>query len=127
VRGDRIINLQLNPPELGTVKLTMEIKGNTLQLGIIAESSSVKEIMLANAHELKAALLDQGIKLDRLDVQVGQNFGRSLMNLNEGSGQEHQRHQKMNEDLISGNDFQEDILPNLRSMAGRDYLLDLEA
>lgn len=127
VRGDRIINLQLNPPELGTVKLTMEIKGNTLQLGIIAESSSVKEIMLANAHELKAALLDQGIKLDRLDVQVGQNFGRSLMNLSEGSGQEHQRHQKMNEDLISGNDFQEDILPNLRSMAGRDYLLDLEA
>lgn len=127
VRGDRIINLQLNPPELGTVKLTMEIKGNTLQLGIIAESSSVKEIMLANAHELKAALLDQGIRLDSLDVQVGQNFGRSLMNLNEGSGQEHQRHQKMNEDLISGNEFQEDILPNLRSMAGRDYLLDLEA
>ena len=127
VRGDRIINLQLNPPELGTVKLSIEIKGNTLQLGMIAESSSVKEIMLANAHELKAALLDQGIRLDRLDIQVGQNFGRSLMNLNEGSGQAHQRHQKMNEDLISGNDFQEDILSNQRSMAGRDCLLDLEA
>lgn len=127
VRGDRIINLQLNPPELGTVKLSMEIKGNTLQLGMIAESSSVKEIMLANAHELKAALLDQGIKLDRLDVQVGQNFGRSLMNLNEGSGQERQQYQETGGDLFSDNDIQEDVSPNPRSMAGRDYLLDLKA
>ncbi|MDP3286101.1 MAG: flagellar hook-length control protein FliK [Desulfobacterales bacterium] len=127
VKGDRIINLQLNPPELGAVKLSMEIKGNTLQLGMIAESSSVKEVLLANAHELKAALLDQGIKLDSLDIQVEQGFGRSLTNLNEGLEREHQRHQKMNEDLISDNDFQEDILPNLRSMAGRDYLLDLKA
>ena len=127
VRGDRIINLQLNPPELGSVKLSMEIKGNTLQLGMITESSSVKEIMLANAHELKAALLDQGIKLDRLDVQVGQNFGRSLMNLNEGSGQEHQQYQESDGNLFSDNDIQEDVLPNPRGMAGRDYLLDLKA
>lgn len=127
VRGDRIINLQLNPPELGSVKLTMEIKGNTLQLGMIAESSSVKEIMLANAHELKAALLDQGIKLDRLDVQVGQNFGRSLMNLNEGSGQEPQQYQETDGNLFSDNDLQEDVLPKPRNTAGKDYLLDLKA
>ena len=127
VRGDRIINLQLNPPELGSVKLSMEIKGNTLQLGMITENSSVKEIMLANAHELKAALLDQGIKLDRLDVQVGQNFGRSLMNLNEGSRQEHQQYQETDGNLFSDNDIQEDVLPSPRSMAGRDYLLDLKA
>lgn len=127
VRGDRIINLQLNPPELGTVKLSMEIKGNTLQLGMIAESSSVKEIMLANTQELRSALLDQGIKLDRLDVQVGQDFGRSLMNLNDGSGQEHQQYQETDVNLFSDNDIQEDVLSNSRSMAGRDYLLNLKA
>jgi len=127
IRGDRIINLQLNPPELGAVKLTMEIKGNTLQLGMIAESSSVKEIMLANAHELRSALLDQGIKLDRLDIQVGQNFGRSLMNLNEGSGREHQQYQETDGNLFSDNEIQEDVLPIPLSMAGRDYLLDLKA
>jgi len=71
--------------------------------------------------------LDQGIKLDRLDVQVGQNFGRSLTNLNEGSGQEHQQYQKTNGDMFPGNDIHEDVLPNSRNMAGRDYLLNLEA
>lgn len=128
LKGDRVINLQLNPPELGTVKLSMEIKGNTLQLGMVTESSSVKEVMLASAHELKAALLNQGIKLDSLDIQVGSSFGRSLMNLNEGSGQEHRQYQEMNGEMFSGNEIQEDVLPGpLVSMAGRDYLLDLKA
>jgi hypothetical protein len=127
LRGDRIINLQLNPPDLGAVKLSMEIKGNTLQLGMIAESSSVKEIMLAGAHELRSALLEQGIRLESLDIQVGQNFGRSLTNLNEGSGQEHQQYHETNGDLFSDNDVQEDVLPSPRNMAGRYYLLDLEA
>ncbi|MBU2621881.1 MAG: flagellar hook-length control protein FliK [Proteobacteria bacterium] len=127
LKGDRIINLQLYPPELGTVKLSMEIKGNTLHLGMVTESSSVKEVMLAGAHELKAALLGQGIKLESLDVQVRQSFGQSLMNLNEGSGQEHQQYQKTNGDLLPGNDIQEEVLPDSRSMAGRVYLLNLEA
>lgn len=127
MRGDRVINLQLNPPELGAVKLSMEIKGNALQLGMIAESISAKEIMLAGAQELKSALLDQGIKLESLDVQVGHNFGRSLMNLNEGSGREHQQYRETNLELLTGDEIQDDVLTRVRSMAERNYLLDLEA
>ncbi|RPH51291.1 MAG: flagellar hook-length control protein FliK [Desulfobacteraceae bacterium] len=127
MRGESVINLQLNPPELGAVKLSMEIKGKTLQLGMITESNSVKEIILAGAHELRSALLDQGIKLESMDIQVGQNFGRSLMNLSEGTEREHQQYQEANGSLSDGDEIQEDILPITRSLAERNYLLDLEA
>lgn len=84
LRGDRIIRLQLKPPELGMVKIKMDIKDHTLKLGMITEHSSVKELLLSNIHELKAALVQQGLRLERLDVQINYNFGQTPANSKEG-------------------------------------------
>jgi hypothetical protein len=87
LRGERVIRLQLKPPELGTVKIEMNIKDNILKLGMIAENSSVKELLLSNVHELKQALVEQGVKLDKLDIQINYNFGQSLSNSKESTKQ----------------------------------------
>ena len=76
--GDRIVRLQLKPPELGRVKINIDIKGNALKLGMIAEHSSVKELLLSNVHELREALVSQGIKLENIDIQINTGFEQSM-------------------------------------------------
>ena len=77
-RGDNVIRLQLKPPELGAVKVEMDIKDNVLKLFMITENSSVREILLSSVHELRDALVEQGVKIEKLDVQINNNFNHSL-------------------------------------------------
>ena len=84
LRGDRIVRLQLKPPDLGRVKINIDIKDNVLKLGMIAEHSSVKELLLSNVHELRGALVSQGIKLENIDIQINYGFGQSLAGSKEG-------------------------------------------
>jgi len=69
-KGDRVLKIQLKPPELGVVKVELDLKENVLKLGMITENSAVKELLLANANELKEALVEQGVKLEKIDVQI---------------------------------------------------------
>jgi len=78
LRGQNDIHLQLRPPEMGAIKVQMSIHEQTLKLGIIAENNSVKELLLSNVPQLREALMDQGIKLDRLDVEINGGFNPSL-------------------------------------------------
>jgi hypothetical protein len=96
LRGERVVRLQLKPPELGTVKIEMNIKDNILKLGMIAENSSVKELLLSNVHELKQALVEQGVKLDKLDVQINYNFDQSLADSKESTRQNQRRTKGVN-------------------------------
>lgn len=84
LRGDRIVRLQLKPPDLGRVKINIDIKDNALKLGMIAEHSSVKELLLSNVHELRGSLVSQGIKLENIDIQINYGFGQSLAGSKEG-------------------------------------------
>ncbi|MBU1052896.1 MAG: flagellar hook-length control protein FliK [Proteobacteria bacterium] len=126
-RGDRIINLQLTPPELGSVKLSMEIKDSVLQLKMVAESASAKEVLLANSHDLKNVLASQGIKLDRLDIQVDSNFGSALTDLNEGYGREQKQQQETGGNLFLNDNIKEEISSDVLIKASKDNLLNLTA
>jgi len=78
IRGDQLVTLQLKPPDLGTVRIKMDIKDHILRLSMTAEHHSVKELLLNNIHELKEALVQHGVKLETVDVQINHNFGQSL-------------------------------------------------
>jgi flagellar hook-length control protein FliK len=84
-RGERILRLQLKPPQLGSLRVEMDMKGNILKLGMTAENSSVKDILLSSVHELKETLSEQGVKLDKIDIDISNNFGQSLANLKDGA------------------------------------------
>jgi len=77
-RGDQVVTLQLKPSGLGTVRIKMDIKDHTLRLSMTAEHHSVKELLLNNINELKEALVQHGVKLETVDVQINYNFGQSL-------------------------------------------------
>jgi len=127
LRGDRIVRLQLNPPELGRVKIMIDIKDNALKLGMIAEHSSVKEILLSNVHELKEALASQGIKLENINIQINTGFGQSMAGskgwMNEGK--------RWNQNSGGGGFMSENNAEVLQSdplkMAAGNHLLNLVA
>jgi len=124
LRGDRVIRLQLKPPELGVLKVEMDMKNNILKLGMITENSSVKELLLSNVHELRETLAQQGVKLERLDVNINYNFGQSLANSKEGlkKGQG----QDLNGMPFMADSDTEDPALDFQNMPG-DRLLDLVA
>ncbi len=126
-RGDKVISLQLTPPELGTIKLSIEIKDNSLRIGMLTETSTAKEILLTNSNDLKHVLANYGIKLDRLDVLVNPNSGHSLTDSNYGFGQEYKQHKETGSSLLSDADAKEDISPDFTKRAVKNYLVDLTA
>jgi len=77
-RGDNHIRLQLRPPQLGAIQIDMNMKNNVLKIGVITEHNSAKEILISNIQELKDSLVQQGVKLERVDIQVNCNLDQSM-------------------------------------------------
>jgi len=125
LKGERVIRLQLKPPELGVLKIELDIKDNILKLGMITENSSVRQLLLSSVHELREALVERGLKLERLDVQINHEFGQSLANSKEGlkEGQS----QELNGVPFIAEDDTEEPISGPRNMVTGDHLLDLMA
>jgi len=127
LRGERVIKLQLHPPDLGSVKVEMDIRDNVLKLGMIIENSTVRELLLSNASELRHALVEQGVKLEKLDIQINYNFGQTLTNSKESSKQ-NQRGTKGTRPMSAiGENSSEQSQTMQRVMLRGDRLLDLTA
>ncbi len=126
-RGERIIRFQLRPPDLGFMKVEMDIKDNVLRLGLITENSSVKELLLSHVQELKEALVQQGIKLEKVDIQINYNFDQSLANSKEELEEKQRSRREFNRTPFTGEGDMEDPEAVARTMATKDHLLDLVA
>ena len=98
LRGDQLVTIQLKPPDLGKVNIKMDIKDHVLKLSMTAEHHSVKELLLNNIHELKEALVQHGVKLEKVDVQINHNFGQSLNASKEGTDNRQDWRQDFNEE-----------------------------
>ncbi len=88
IKGDRVLKLQLRPPDLGALKVQIDIKDNVLKLGLVTENNSVRELLLSNVNNLRESLTANGIKLERMDVDINQDFSRSMEFAREGGNDE---------------------------------------
>lgn len=87
-QGQSRVTIQLNPPSLGQIDVSLSIRNNQLQATMIAESVQVKHILESNMHQLKVTLEGQNIEVDKISVFVGNeesNFA-SLLRENKHSG-----------------------------------------
>ena len=82
--GDNQLTLQLRPPELGSLHIEMEIQNNVLKIGLAAERQATREMLMANVNELKTALSEHGIELNKVDVQLNYNFNQSMAQEQQG-------------------------------------------
>ncbi|MFO7753189.1 MAG: flagellar hook-length control protein FliK, partial [Desulfobacteraceae bacterium] len=85
--GQTEMKLQLRPPELGRIMMTIDDAGNGMKVSVMAENHSAREILLSHAHDLKSTLANSGISLESFDVQMGKDFGQSMADARGQSGQ----------------------------------------
>jgi flagellar hook-length control protein FliK len=82
-RGSARIKLDLNPPNLGTLKMDLSVRQHVLHGILQADNAAAKEMLLSHLPSLKQSLEDQGIHVGDFQVQVDQSFQQAM---NEGSG-----------------------------------------
>ena len=127
LRGEKVLRFQLKPPDLGFMKVEMDIKDNVLRLGMITENSTVKDMLLSHVHELREALVQQGVKLEKVDIQIHYDFGQSLAHSKGGLKEGRGRGQDIKGSPFPGDVDTEDPQTVARMMARGDHLLDLVA
>jgi flagellar hook-length control protein FliK len=83
--------LQLHPPELGRMKVELRLSGDTLQIDVLTRTSEARELLYERVAELKAALEQHGLRIERFAVDVDHRDGAGG-----GFGQAGQRERKGN-------------------------------
>lgn len=68
--GGGQVRLRLHPPELGALQMTLKISDGQMSAQMEVENSLAKDALLSNVHTLKEKLSEQGITIDKFDVQI---------------------------------------------------------
>jgi flagellar hook-length control protein FliK len=78
--GQNEVQIRLDPPSLGTVRLNITTVGDSVRTMIIAENHAVKQTIENNFSQLRDAMSEQGLKVDSFSVTVGGESGNSNQN-----------------------------------------------
>lgn len=70
------LTLRLTPPELGTVRIELQIAGGTLAANFHAETEPARAMLTQQMSHLRRALEAQGLNVERLSVQTMGEPGR---------------------------------------------------
>jgi flagellar hook-length control protein FliK len=71
VGDSNTLSFQLQPENLGKIAFSLTNDNGIITGSFMAESTSVKEAIEMNMINLKASLIEQGIKLDEIKIVVG--------------------------------------------------------
>jgi len=63
------VTMRLTPPEMGTVRIQMQITGTNVSATFHAESASAQTLLTNQLAQLRSALESKGMSVDRLSVQ----------------------------------------------------------
>ncbi|NDV25757.1 flagellar hook-length control protein FliK [Desulfovibrio sp. JC010] len=70
-QGTKQLTLQLNPHDLGTVNVMLQVKNKDVQATIRAENPDTAKVIAEQLEVVKQALEEQGLKVEKLEVQTG--------------------------------------------------------
>ncbi|XZE18672.1 flagellar hook-length control protein FliK [Pirellulaceae bacterium SH449] len=88
--GGGQVKLRLHPPELGTLQMTLKIEANVMSVRLEVENSLAKDALFNNLQSLRDRLSEQGMTIDRFDVEVttdSQSGASSAFSQAESNGQ----------------------------------------
>ncbi|MEM7577020.1 MAG: flagellar hook-length control protein FliK, partial [Planctomycetota bacterium] len=92
------VTLRLTPPEMGTVRIQMQLQGTQVTAQFHAETGAARNLLQQQLGQLRTALEGQGLSVDRLGVQSmsaanaggASSFnGNNLNQQNQAFGQNH--------------------------------------
>ncbi len=62
--------IRLDPPDLGRMRVDVRMSGDELQISVRTESQEAKQLLMGRVADLRAALEQAGIQIDRYDVSA---------------------------------------------------------
>jgi flagellar hook-length control protein FliK len=68
------VRLRLHPPELGSLRLELAVRGGVMTARLEAENTAARNLLLDNLPALRDRLAEQDIRIERFDVDLA---GRS--------------------------------------------------
>jgi len=103
-RNNSVVQLRLDPPELGTLKIEIKQNASGLNLQIQAGNLRAQQLLQQNANELRTALDNSGIQTNQIEIQLkldlrndpsaDQNhLNQQNQQQDNGQGQHHDQHQ----------------------------------
>jgi flagellar hook-length control protein FliK len=85
-QGESSLTLQLKPPELGRLSMTIDHHSTGIKVSIVTENQSARDMLASNINELKSALSSAGISLESFDVDMNSDFRQSMANAGNQTG-----------------------------------------
>jgi flagellar hook-length control protein FliK len=70
--------IQLDPPSLGRVRLKLLVEDSKLHVAIYTTTNEAKDLVEANASQLKTALHQHGLALDQFSVEVQSGLAQNM-------------------------------------------------
>ncbi|TWT39418.1 flagellar hook-length control protein FliK [Blastopirellula retiformator] len=67
------IKLRLSPPELGSLRVELEVEEGGMKAKLEAENEAVRKVLLDNLPQLRDRLAELNLRVDSFDVSVGQD------------------------------------------------------
>jgi flagellar hook-length control protein FliK len=90
-QGENILKIQLKPPELGRLMVTIDNSGNSMRVNITTENAAAREILVSNVNEIRTVLSNSGVNLERFDVDMNSDFRQSMADARQQAGQSNKR------------------------------------
>ncbi len=104
--GSSSVRLRLHPPELGALEVSLHMTQTTIAATITVESEAARQVLQENLPMLQNKLADQGLQVERFDIQTqsantegGTNFDRGYGNESnqQSTGQGSEQHEARQE------------------------------
>lgn len=104
-QGENILKIQLKPPELGRLVMTIDNTGNSMKVSIMTDNHAARDILTSSANELKTVLSNSGVTLEKFEVDMNSNFRQSMADArhqtNDSGKRQKNRHNRLL-DPVSG-------------------------
>ena len=92
--GMNQLELQLKPPHLGRIQMQIYHSGDTIRVSIVTEQIAAREILIAHAGELRTHLTEQGMRVEKIDIQFDQSFDQSMANARHEANRSNEKRQQ---------------------------------
>jgi hypothetical protein len=116
-QGETELKLQLKPPELGRLIMTIDNLGNSLKVSVVTENLAARDILASHANELKAHLANSGFSVGSFDVEMGSDFKQSMADARQHSNGSGSKRGKGSGSAVKGIDGDSDATINIRGVA----------
>ena len=117
--GAKQLTLQLTPENLGKLSIVLQVNGKEIGATIRAENADAAKIITENLDIIKTSLENQGLKVEKLDVQTGL---ANDQNQQEWFGQEEHNMSRDREAMIAMRNH----MKNMRGSDGVPVAQDLQ-